>query len=79
MRPGAGDLPGPPAVLRVRTVRQIPAPRWAGTPRTAAGLVAPLQRPDVGEARLPAAPAGAKGGGWTVLTVGQVPGAHWLR
>ncbi|WP_406269272.1 hypothetical protein OH779_27675 [Actinacidiphila glaucinigra] len=76
--PGAGDLPGPPAVLRVRTVRQIPALRWAGTPQTAAGLVVLLQRPDAVEARLPAAPAGPKGGGWTVLTAGHVPGAHWL-
>ncbi|MFF7213822.1 hypothetical protein ACFZAU_25335 [Streptomyces sp. NPDC008238] len=74
--PGARDLPGPPAVLRVRTLRQIPALRGAGTPQAAAGLIVLLHRPEAEEARLLAGLAGPKGGGWTVLTVGHVPGAH---
>lgn len=75
--PGARDLPGPPAVVRVRSVRQIPALRGAGAPQVPAGLVVLLHRPDAEEARVLAALAGPKGGGWTVLTVGHVPGAHW--
>ncbi|MFD8077188.1 hypothetical protein ACFV3E_31565 [Streptomyces sp. NPDC059718] len=75
--PGARDLPGPPAVVRVRTARQIAALRGAGTPQVPAGLVVLLHRPDTEEARLLATLAGPKGGGWTVLTVGHVPGAHW--
>ena len=64
-------------MVRVRSVRQIAALRGAGAPQVPAGLVVLLHRPDAEEARLLAALAGPKGGGWTVLTVGHVPGAHW--
>jgi hypothetical protein len=75
--PGARDLPGPPSVVRVRNVRQIAAPRGPRTAAVPAGLIVLLHRPDPEEAQALAALAGPKGGGWTVLTVGHVPGARW--
>ncbi|MEU4098188.1 hypothetical protein [Streptomyces sp. NPDC026673] len=75
--PGARDLPGPPAVVRVRSIRQIAALRGPAAPGVQAGLVVVLHRPDAEEARLLSGLAGPKGGGWTVLTVGHVPGARW--
>ncbi|MER5768553.1 hypothetical protein [Streptomyces sp. NPDC001985] len=51
--------------------------RGAGRTAPVTGFLVALHRPTGEEARALSKLATPEGGGWTVLTVGDVPGAHW--